>query len=76
MQRFELYQKTNQPLLVTPHPNIKKRYIWCSVNKADNMPHVLLWDIVWDIETVPDLRGFASANGLDNKSDDEVRAWR
>ena len=40
------------------------------------MPHVLVWDIVWDIETVPDLRGFASANGLDNKSDDEVRAWR
>jgi hypothetical protein len=34
------------------------------------MPHVL----VWDIETVPDLRGFASANGLDDKSDDEVRA--
>ena len=28
------------------------------------MPHVL----VWDIETVPDLRGFASANGLDNKA--------
>jgi hypothetical protein len=34
------------------------------------MPHVL----VWDIKTVPDLRGFASANGLDDKSDDEVRA--
>ena len=34
------------------------------------MPHVL----VWDIETVPDLRGFASVNGLDDKSDDEVRA--
>ncbi len=34
------------------------------------MPHVL----VWDIETVPDLRGFAAANGLDGKSDDEVRA--
>jgi len=33
------------------------------------MPHVL----VWDIETVPDLRGFAAANGLDGKSDDEVR---
>jgi predicted PolB exonuclease-like 3'-5' exonuclease len=33
------------------------------------MPHVL----VWDIETIPDLRGFAAANGLDGKSDDEVR---
>jgi predicted PolB exonuclease-like 3'-5' exonuclease len=30
--------------------------------------------IVWDIETVPDLRGFAAANGLDGKSDDEIRA--
>jgi len=29
--------------------------------------------LVWDIETVPDLRGFASANGHDGKSDDEVR---
>ena len=29
--------------------------------------------IVWDIETVPDLRGFAAANGLDGKSDEEVR---
>src|SRR5580700_11310773 len=34
------------------------------------MPHV----IVWDIETVPDLAGFAAANGHDGKSDDEVRA--
>ena len=34
------------------------------------MPHVL----VWDIETVPDLRGFAAANGLDGSSDDDVRA--
>jgi hypothetical protein len=34
------------------------------------MPHVL----VWDIETVPDLRGFAAANALEGKSDDEVRA--
>jgi predicted PolB exonuclease-like 3'-5' exonuclease len=33
------------------------------------MPHVL----VWDIETVPDISGFAAANGLDGKSDDEVR---
>jgi 3'-5' exonuclease len=30
--------------------------------------------IVWDIETVPDLRGFAAANGHDGKSEDEVRA--
>jgi 3'-5' exonuclease len=30
--------------------------------------------IVWDIETVPDLNGFAAANGHDGKSDDEVRA--
>jgi 3'-5' exonuclease len=29
--------------------------------------------IVWDIETVPDLKGFAVANGHDGKSDDEVR---
>jgi 3'-5' exonuclease len=34
------------------------------------MPHVL----IWDIETVPDLRGYAAANELDGKSDDEVRA--
>jgi predicted PolB exonuclease-like 3'-5' exonuclease len=30
--------------------------------------------IVWDIETVPDLKGFAAANGLGGKSDDEIRA--
>jgi predicted PolB exonuclease-like 3'-5' exonuclease len=29
--------------------------------------------IVWDLETVPDLRGFAAANGLDGKTDDEIR---
>jgi 3'-5' exonuclease len=34
------------------------------------MPQV----IVWDIETVPDLKGFAAANGHDGKTDDEVRA--
>jgi len=28
--------------------------------------------IVWDLETVPDLRGFAAANNLDCKSDDEI----
>jgi hypothetical protein len=30
--------------------------------------------IVWDIETVPDLQGFAAANGLVGKTDEEVRA--
>ena len=30
--------------------------------------------LVWDIETVPDLRGFAAANGHSGKTDDEVRA--
>ena len=30
--------------------------------------------IVWDIETVPDLRGFPAANALAGKSDDEMRA--
>ena len=34
------------------------------------MAHVL----VFDIETVPDLRGFAAANALEGKSDDEIRA--
>ena len=29
--------------------------------------------IVWDLETVPDLRGFAAANDLDGKTDDEIR---
>jgi hypothetical protein len=29
--------------------------------------------IVWDLETVPDLRGFAAANGLADKTDEEVR---
>jgi predicted PolB exonuclease-like 3'-5' exonuclease len=35
-----------------------------------DMPHIL----VWDIETVPDLAGYAAANGDDGKSDDEIRA--
>jgi hypothetical protein len=30
--------------------------------------------IVWDIETVPDLKGFAAANGNVGKPDDEIRA--
>ena len=29
--------------------------------------------IIWDIETVPDHKGFAAANGHDGKSDDEIR---
>ena len=29
--------------------------------------------IVWDLETVPDLRGFAAANDLEGASDEEVR---
>ena len=29
--------------------------------------------IVWDLETVPDLRGFAAANDLAGKTDDEIR---
>ena len=34
------------------------------------MPHVL----VWDIETVPDLAGFAAANGHEGKTEGEIRA--
>jgi 3'-5' exonuclease len=30
--------------------------------------------IVWDIETVPDIKGFAAANSHDGKGDDEIRA--
>src|SRR6516162_7860562 len=30
--------------------------------------------IVFDIETVPDLKGFAAANGHVGKTDDEIRA--
>ena len=29
--------------------------------------------IVWDLETVPDLPGFAAANGHDGKADHEIR---
>jgi predicted PolB exonuclease-like 3'-5' exonuclease len=29
--------------------------------------------IVWDLETVPDLKGFAAANDLYGRSDDEIR---
>jgi predicted PolB exonuclease-like 3'-5' exonuclease len=30
--------------------------------------------IAWDIETVPDLKGFAAAKGMEGKSDDDIRA--
>ena len=30
--------------------------------------------IVWDLETVPDLKGFAAANGHVGEADDEIRA--
>src|SRR5258708_35849480 len=30
--------------------------------------------IVWDLETVPDLKSFAAANGLTGKTDEEIRA--
>jgi len=30
--------------------------------------------IVWDLETIPDLRGYAAANGLVGRTDDEIRA--
>jgi predicted PolB exonuclease-like 3'-5' exonuclease len=30
--------------------------------------------LVWDIETVPDLKGFAAANGHDGKTDEEIHA--
>src|SRR5579872_6236894 len=30
--------------------------------------------IVWGIETVPDLKGFAAANGHEGKADDDIRA--
>ena len=29
--------------------------------------------VVWDVETVPDLMGFARANGLGDKTDNEIR---
>jgi hypothetical protein len=48
----------------------KRIYICCNIRQVPDMPHVL----VWDIETVPDLAGFAAANGHDGKSDDEIRA--
>jgi predicted 3'-5' exonuclease similar to PolB exonuclease domain len=38
--------------------------------EADDTAYVL----VRDIETIPDLKGFAAANGHDGKTDDEIRA--
>jgi hypothetical protein len=35
------------------------------------MPHVL----VWDVEIVPDLAGFAAANAHDGKTEDEILCW-
>ena len=29
--------------------------------------------IVWDIETIPDLKGFAAANSLHDKTDPKIR---
>jgi 3'-5' exonuclease len=34
------------------------------------MPHI----IVWDLGTITDLQGFAAANGLQGKTDDDIRA--
>ena len=30
--------------------------------------------LVWDLETVPDIQGFAAANGLEGRSEEEIRA--
>ena len=38
--------------------------------KASDMPFNV---IVWDLETVPDIKGFAAANGHAGKSDEEIR---
>ncbi len=48
----------------------KEALYWCLANKAHAMPHVL----VWDIETIPDISGFAAANDLLGKTAEEVRA--
>jgi predicted PolB exonuclease-like 3'-5' exonuclease len=33
------------------------------------MPHV----VVWDLETIPDISGFAAAKGLSDKTAEQVR---
>ena len=53
---------------ITPAQNAFRPIVLSTEGSA--MPHV----IVWDIETVPDLKGFAAANGHDGKTDDEIRA--
>ena len=53
----------------TPRSNIKK-LTFPPIRKAHDMSdHV----IVWDLETVPDIAGYAAANGLTGKSDEEIR---
>ena len=49
---------------------LKNFMLHCEKPTLEKMPSIL----VWDIKTVPDLKGFAAANGLDGKSDDEIRA--
>ena len=39
-------------------------------NQGEKMPNIL----VWDIETIPDISGFAAANNLFDKTAAEVRA--
>jgi 3'-5' exonuclease len=39
------------------------------VSEGNSMTHV----IVWDIETAPDLAGFAAAHGHEGKTEDEIR---
>src|SRR5215467_4078750 len=43
-----------------------------SLNDSPMPSSGLMNVIVWDIETIPDLRGFAAANGLIGKTDDEL----
>jgi hypothetical protein len=38
----------------------KESFYRLSVSEARDVPHVL----VWDIETIPDIKGFAAANAL------------
>ena len=62
--------RTNQSeSAVTLQPNIKKLYIAPDTRRHMTSEHV----IVWDLETVPDIAGYAAANGLTGKSDEEIR---
>jgi 3'-5' exonuclease len=47
----------------------EKSGIYVGIKEHHMSSHV----IVWDIETLPDLKGFAAANGHEGKSDDEIR---